>query len=162
MKPIIKHLEPIIRQVTVLSLAGVLLFSSCSSYKSCGDLSAKDPHKLHPKRYRKAILERDSLCNLAKARQADLTALNSKYDKLNADYESLQSTTGYQLNKANSALTDKQKALAQKEQRLRELESMIMRRDSLLESLFKSVKDALLGFNADELTVYTNNGKVYV
>ena len=46
--------------------------------------------------------------------------------------------------------------------RLRELESILKRQDSILMVLNNSVKNALLGFNPDELSIEMKNGKVYV
>ena len=45
---------------------------------------------------------------------------------------------------------------------INELEGMIADQQEKVRNLLSSVKDALLGFNSDELTVREENGKVYV
>lgn len=139
-----------------------LLLTSCGAHKYCGDTSAKKPEKYSSKRYRNALMERDSLCNLTKTQQNELTSIKAKYDTLNAEYEQLQASTGNQINNLSKTLGDKQATLNQREARLRELEAILRRRDSILNALHNSVKNALLGFKADELSVYTKNGKVYI
>lgn len=52
--------------------------------------------------------------------------------------------------------------LASREKRVNELETMISRKDSLVTALKNKVKDALLGFENNGLTIEQKNGKVYV
>lgn len=52
--------------------------------------------------------------------------------------------------------------LAAREKRVNELEAMISRKDSLVTALKNKVKDALLGFENNGLTIEQKNGKVYV
>lgn len=49
-----------------------------------------------------------------------------------------------------------------REKRVNELETMISRKDSLVTALKNKVKDALLGFENNGLTIEQKNGKVYV
>lgn len=53
-------------------------------------------------------------------------------------------------------------ALATREKRVNELEAMIARKDSLVNALKHTVKEALLGFENNGLTIEQKNGKVYV
>ena len=52
--------------------------------------------------------------------------------------------------------------LESREKRVNELEAMISRKDSLVTALKNKVKDALLGFENNGLTIQQKNGKVYV
>ncbi|MCB0408577.1 MAG: OmpA family protein [Flavobacteriales bacterium] len=52
--------------------------------------------------------------------------------------------------------------LEEREKRVNELEAMISRKDSLVTALKNKVKDALLGFENNGLTIEQKNGKVYV
>ncbi len=52
--------------------------------------------------------------------------------------------------------------LESREKRVNELEAMISRKDSLVTALKNKVKDALLGFENNGLTIEQKNGKVYV
>lgn len=152
----IKH----ILRLAFLAGAAVLFAISCASHKNCGQAGAKE--KYGSKRYSKALHERDSLCNLTKVQDDKLTNLSKSYEELNTKYESLKRSTGSQLDKLSTDLGTNQERLRQREARLRELESILRRQDSILAKLNASVKDALMGFNPDELTVEMKNGKVYV
>jgi len=149
-----------------LLIAGII-FSSCASHKNCGvDTGGK---KYHSKRYNAALHERDSLCNLAKSRQDEINRLNGDYAVLQTQYNDLAKRTGNELNKLNSNINklssdlgNKQATLEEREARLRQLESILRRQDSLLNRLHNSVKNALVGFSPEELTIVMKDGKVYV
>lgn len=64
--------------------------------------------------------------------------------------------------KLTAMLNKKMKQLAERENTINELQSMISAQKEKVAALLNSVKDALLGFNSDELTVREENGKVYV
>lgn len=136
------------------------LITSCSTHKNCGEAGAKS--KYSSKRYTKALHERDSLCSLTKVQSDNIASLNKSYSDLNTEYDNLKQNSGSQLNKLSADLGSNQAKLQQREARLRELESILRKQDSILNRLTASVKDALLGFSADELTVEMKNGKVYV
>ncbi len=52
--------------------------------------------------------------------------------------------------------------LDERERTINELQDMINAQNERVQSLLNSVKDALLGFSSDELTVREKDGKVYV
>jgi chemotaxis protein MotB len=150
---------------TLLRLAFIggivfLFFSACSEHKLCGDPGAKK--KYHAKRYRNALNERDSLCNLARQREMEVAQLKNTINTLEAQYAELQRSAGTEVTKLNTDLGKQQAMLRQREERLRQLESVLRRQDSMLNLLNASVKNALMGFSADELTVEMRNGKVYI
>ncbi len=149
-----------ILRLAFVGAAAFLFATSCASHKYCGQAGAKK--KYGSKRYNKALHERDSLCNLTKVQDDRLTNMGKSYDDLSVRYEALRKSSGSQLDKLSSDLGTNLEKLRQREARLRELESMIRKQDSVLALLNASVKDALLGFNPDELTVEMKNGKVYV
>ncbi|MGE4569099.1 MAG: OmpA family protein [Bacteroidales bacterium] len=62
----------------------------------------------------------------------------------------------------NLSLQDKLREINERERTIEELQSMIRAQREATEGLLSRVKQALLGFNNDELTVSTRNGKVYV
>ena len=156
MKTLIKHV------CLIAATIGVASFISCASHKMCGDPNAKPAKDYSSKRYRKALMERDSLCNLTKEQKEQINKLNNSYADLDTKYNQLQEASGSQLDKLSTDLGKEQAALKQKDARLRQLEAILMRQDSVLSVLNNSVKNALLGFNPDELTVEMKNGKVYV
>lgn len=64
--------------------------------------------------------------------------------------------------KLTAMLNKKMMQLAERENTINELQTMITAQQEQVQALLNSVKDALLGFNSDELTIREENGKVYV
>jgi len=95
--------------------------------------------------------------------------LTEKYNNLNEKYKSLVNENLSQTDKLNRALTAKseeldakEKLLTEKEKSLYNMEKTIARQDSITNRLNSILRNALLGFNSDELSVEIKNGKVYV
>jgi len=143
-----------------IAVAAILFAASCASHKNCGEPGGKK--KYSSKRYNKSLHERDSLCSLTKVQSDRLTNLDKSHNELKLEYNALKTNSGSQLNKLSADLGTNQAKLQQREARLRELESILRKQDSMLNRLNSSVKNALLGFSPDELTVEMKNGKVYV
>ena len=62
-----------------------------------------------------------------------------------------------------SALLDQEMTeLRKKEQTINELQDMIKMQNERVQALLNSVKDALMGFSSDELSVEEKDGKIYV
>ena len=64
--------------------------------------------------------------------------------------------------KLNALLNQKKNELNERERTINELQQMINAQNEKVQKLLSSVKDALLGFSSDELTVREKDGKVYV
>ncbi|MEG1736878.1 MAG: OmpA family protein [Odoribacter sp.] len=64
--------------------------------------------------------------------------------------------------KLTMLLTDKMSKLAEREATINQLQTEINSQNEKVATLLSSVKDALLGFSSDELTVTQKGGKVYV
>lgn len=64
--------------------------------------------------------------------------------------------------KLNVLLKEKMSKLAEREAMINQLQAEINAQNAKVTALLNSVKDALLGFSSDELTVTQKNGKVYV
>ncbi|UJP64342.1 OmpA/MotB family protein [Mongoliitalea daihaiensis] len=159
----------------------MLAASSCAPVYRCGD---RIPDKLpNGKRLKAVVIERDELCaNLAvsESENANLTgmlnestqqnqALLQEFNDLRGLYDDLRNENVSQAQQFNTALqqksqelTDKERILAERENALREMQQIISRQDSITRNLNDIVRNALLGFNSDELTVEVRNGKVYV
>jgi len=118
----------------------------------------------------------DKLCYANKELKNDTLELGSQlrnkiieYTELNTEYKNLGNKSGLQLAQLNSDLKDKSKELEKKErllkereQKLKELQSILAKQDSITNALNSIVKNALMGFKSDELSVEMKNGKVYV
>jgi chemotaxis protein MotB len=164
----------------------VLLFvvlNSCAPVYKCGDaIPAKQPSGWG-KRLKTVVNERDKLCtDLAvkeienvglKKNLADLTdqfnILTNKNNDLQKKYETLVNMSLSQTDKLSKALLAKseeldakEKLLTEREKTLEEMNEVIARQDSITKRLNSILRNALLGFNSDELSVEVKNGKVYV
>jgi len=64
--------------------------------------------------------------------------------------------------KLNALLSQKMEDLEKREQMINELQGIINAQNEKVQSLLRNVKNALMGFNSDELTVTEKDGKVYV
>jgi chemotaxis protein MotB len=152
----------------LLPIALLSFVYSCKSHVPCGDTSSKHPEVMS-KRYKAALHERDSLCSLSKEKITELSEKNQSLQNLQKEYENLKSSSGNTVASLNDNLKRKQEELEKKENdlkekeaRLKDLQGIINRQDSIMSALTNTVKKALLGFNADELSVYMKDGKVYV
>jgi chemotaxis protein MotB len=163
-------------------VAGVLFLTSCVPTYKCGD-PIPDKKIIGGKKLKNLVAERNELCvNLSnkevenaklsseKAKlNADLNTLQTDHDNLNAKYKSLIDVNMSQTDQYNKSLKEKsdelnkkEKLLAEREKALKELQQTIARKDSITNRLNEILRNALLGFNSDELSVEIKNGKVYV
>jgi chemotaxis protein MotB len=157
----------------ILLLAFAMFAFVC---KAQSGFSKKVDNAFTSKRYKDAIKERDELCSSNHQLRADTTELGKQQRKLQIEknesdekYKSLSSSSGMQLAQLNLDLKNKsielekkERLLQEREQKLKEMQSIIAKQDSLVNRLNNIVKNALLGFNPDELTVEMKNGKIYV
>ncbi len=90
-----------------------------------------------------------------------MTQLQKTQEDLQAQEDALRSLESSLLKK-EADLKKLTADLEAREKRVNELEAMINKKDELLAALKKKVKDALLGFENNGLTIEQKNGKVYV
>lgn len=167
-----------------------ILVSSCASVKPCGEPYTKTQEFFQSKKFKEAFHERDSLCErtsdlegILDATEKDLRTtkddlseakkqvsdLNSDLEKAQKSYDQLKLSSGAQVAGLSTDLAAKEQELAEKErllknreERLTMLEEIIKKQDELMNALSDRVKKALMGFDADELSVEMRDGKVYV
>ncbi|WP_309281506.1 OmpA family protein [Fluviicola sp.] len=149
---------------------GMLAVVSCKPIYKCGDPIPEK--KQGGKRLQAVVTERDSLCiSLADQKTANgrLTAENKNLqDKLSGQKNINESQSeqldqqSAQLRQQLTELNQKEKDLQEKEQMLREMQAIIARQDEMTKKLNQTLRDALVGFNSDELTMEIRDGKVYV
>jgi len=166
------------------------MLSSCASVKPCGEAYTPTQEFFQSKKFKEAFHERDSLCERTSelegvleqtekdlaATKDDLKAARTQAENLSEDlkdshekYDDLRKSSGAQVAGLSSDLAAKQKELDEKEEllknreeRLKMLEEIIKKQDELMTALSDRVKKALMGFDADELSVEMRDGKVYV
>ena len=112
-----------------------------------------------------ALYSRDSLADLLGISRNDCALFNERVNALMADttllkgsirnYQQLLASGQNENQKLNANLLEREKTIA-------ELQKMIAQQNQKVKNLLNSVKDALLGFSSDELTVREEDGKVYV
>jgi chemotaxis protein MotB len=165
-------------------------FSACKPYYRCGEtppdqskFKNKTAAKMTSKRTKAVIGERDALCldlkhknteneklrehlelekkTIAKL-DGDLQGLQLRYDKLLNESLSKTEQLSEALKAKSKELEEKEKLLSQREKALKEMQDMLSRQDSITNRLNEILRNALLGFSADDLSVEIKNGKVYV
>ena len=77
-------------------------------------------------------------------------------------YQSMLNVNMTEQEKLNALLSQKKNELSERERTINELQDMINAQNEKVKQLLNSVKDALLGFSTEELTVREKDGKVYV
>lgn len=78
------------------------------------------------------------------------------------NYQTMLNANMTEQEKLNALLSQKVNQLNEREHTINELQQMINTQNEKVKQLLNSVKDALLGFSTDELTVREKDGKVYV
>lgn len=158
------------------------MLSSCVPTYKCGD-PIPDKKIIGGKKLKNLVKERDELCSNLKTEEneneklkGDLSKLQTEHqnlktdnDKLHAKYKNLIDENVSQadqysktLKEKSDELSKKEQLLAEREKSLKELQQTIAKKDSITNRLNEILRNALLGFNSDELSVEIKNGKVYV
>jgi chemotaxis protein MotB len=135
------------------------------------------------KRNQSLTFENDSLATRNRELVGEYEELEGEYADLEEEHKQLQSdhidlgerfskmmtdklNQGYlydeRIKEKERRLESKEKELEEREQRISELEKMIARQDSIAKRLNRILREALLGFKADELSIEIKDGKVYV
>lgn len=94
-----------------------------------------------------------------------INSLNSRINNLETENGRLVKQIDDAMNRAAQAsgrANMTQKQLEEEQQRLWEMRRLLDQQRQSVENLRKKMADALVGFNSNELTVFTKNGKVYV
>ena len=148
---------------------------SCKPIYKCGE--PKPTKKMFlPRAVLNVIKERDSLCTTLSSRENEIYDLRKDTSKLNSNIHNLEKLNGDLSNKnlsqnqqfsaslkqKSAELLAKEKLLMERENALNDLKKVVARQDSITKRLNNILRDALLGFKSDELSVEIKNGKVYV
>ena len=78
------------------------------------------------------------------------------------NYESLHNSNLSEQEKLNAMLKEKMNELDKREKTINDLQNLIDEQNEKVRTLLNNVKNALMGFNNDELSVMEKDGKVYV
>jgi chemotaxis protein MotB len=156
------------KKVILLIAAIALVVSSCKPIYQCGQPKPTKKQMLS-KRVKNVVNERDQLCATLETRNNEIAKLMSDYKGLEQKFNDLGSDKVSQAEQFNASLKQKsdelivkEKLLVEREKALAELKKKIARQDSITRRLNDILRNALLGFKSDELSVEIKNGKVYV
>lgn len=94
--------------------------------------------------------------------EGNLSDLENRRTALQQQLEATRKEATSRLQDASSRLNMSQEQIAEQQRRLEQLQSLIDQQRKNTELLRSKITDALVGFNSNELTVSTKNGKVYV
>ena len=75
-------------------------------------------------------------------------------------YREMLNTNLGEQDKLNELLTKKMQELDERERTINQLQDLINAQNEKVQNILKSVKDALMGFSSDELSVREENGKI--
>ncbi len=100
----------------------------------------------------------DQLTNRVIGLERDTTRMGQQL----RNYANMLDTNMSEQEKLNALLGQKMSELSDREQTINDLQDLINSQNDKVKQLLNSVKDALLGFNSDELTITEKDGKVYV
>ena len=119
-----------------------------------------------------ALYSRDSLADLLGISRNDCAMFEERVNALMTDtsllkgsvrnYQALLASGLNENKKLNADLVQKISELQDREKTIAELQQLIAQQNQKVKDLLGSVKDALLGFSSDELTIREEGGKVYV
>jgi chemotaxis protein MotB len=158
---VVEERDDLCEEVKVKDQENQLLMKTNQSLTRLTDSLVDQNNKLIG-RYNDLSAEHEEL----KTKHADLkkeyTTLGEKYAAMMSDNFQRGYYYEEQLKNREAKLAQKEKELAERERRIKELESIIARQDSIAKRLNQFLREALLGFQADELSIEIKDGKVYV
>ena len=119
-----------------------------------------------------AIQRGNDLSKLLDERRADISGLNKRINELQRDtanlnhsirnYKSMLNSNLSEQENLNAMLQEKINELNEREKIINDLQSLIDEQKANVQNILNNVKNALMGFNSDELSVMEKDGKVYV
>lgn len=167
----------------IIPITLILVLNSCAAVYKCNDQKPLKQPITWSKRLKTIVNERDMLCANLSSKVKENAELSDKYKELTDQnnnlgtrykdlqdkYNTLINESLSQTDKLSKALTAKsgdldakEKLLSERERTLEEMKKIIEKQDSITRNLNNILRNALLGFNSDELSVEIKNGKVYV
>ena len=112
-----------------------------------------------------ALYSRDSLADLLSASRGKVAHLVADTARLGTSLRNHLALLNSNLNenqKLNALLASKMKELDERENTINQLQTIINEQNAKVKELYDNVKNALIGFSSDELTVSEQGGKIYV
>ena len=155
-------------------VAGIVLFIGCVPTKKFNDVQqalasarydsaqlankVKDLQAAMARKDQQSAKSIDSLNQELDARRAEIATLNKQIASLTGKNKDLASEGAAR----QAALTKSQKDLLENQAKLERLQALMDKQKHAIEDILKKMNNALVGFNAKDLSVSIKNGKVYV
>lgn len=151
------------KKITLLTLFTLLLCTSCVTKKK---FMIAETGRLAALSSRDSVQELLTDCrntgNQLSAQVKTLLQDTARMGSSIRQYQTMLNANMTEQEKLNALLSQKKNELNERERTINELQTMIKAQNDKVQSLLNNVKDALLGFSTDELTVREKDGKVYV
>lgn len=151
------------KKIKLLAIFALLVCTSCVTKKK---FTIAETGRLE------AISRGDSLHGLLTNCQGEGNSMSAQIKRLlrdttqmgssNRKYQSMLNMNMTEQEKLSALLSEKKSELNERERTINELQEMINAQNDKVKKLLSSVKDALLGFSTEELTIREKDGKVYV
>lgn len=151
------------RKITFVTLLILILGTSCVSKKKF--VEAEDGRLnalVEIDRLKKNLSDSSAMLNNFRTTEKHLRNQIAGLDENVRKYQSLLSSNMSEKDKLSGMLQQKEDELNKREKTIAQLQGVIDEQNQKVKNLLDNVKNALLGFNSDELTVTQKNGKVYV
>lgn len=158
---VVEERDALCNEVKVKDEENILLMKTNQNLSNLVD-SLADQNNLLIGKYNVLETEHETLKVKHSELKKEYTDLGERYSAMMSDNFQRGYYYEEQLKNRESKLAQKEKELADRERRIAELERVIARQDSISRRLNQLLRDALLGFQADELSIEIKNGKVYV
>ena len=148
------------KKITLFTLLTLLLCTSCVTKKKF--MQAEMAATISKDSLQRLLTDCRNTNAQMSAQIKNLLRDTTKMGNSIRQYQSMLSTNMTEQEKLNALLSQKKNELSERERTINELQDMINAQNEKVKQLLNSVKDALLGFSTDELTVREKDGKVYV
>ena len=148
------------KKITLFTLLTLLLCTSCVTKKK---FMLAEMAATASKDSLQGLLDNSrEVGNQLSAQVKNLLRDTTKMGNSIRQYQSMLNVNMTEQEKLNALLSQKKNELNERERTINELQDMIKAQNDKVQNLLSNVKDALLGFSTDELTVREKDGKVYV
>ena len=148
------------KKITLFTLLTLLLCTSCVTKKKF--MQAEMAATISKDSLQGLLTDCRNTGNQMSVQIKNLMRDTTKMGNSIRQYQSMLNVNMTEQEKLNALLNQKKNELNEREHTINELQQMINAQNEKVRKLLSSVKDALLGFSSDELTVREKDGKVYV
>ncbi len=141
----------------------IIVAAFCLLNTSC--IVSKKKYDMLDAQYWASLYSRDSLANLLNSSRKQCNSLMIDTASLGSNlrnYKALLNNNKNENDKLSKQLALKMKELEEREKTIGNLQKTIDEQNAKVQELFDNVKNALMGFNSDQLTVREEGGKIYI